>query len=167
MECHTRSAWGLQETTRTRGWVGWIPRSEAEKNKFQELVLYPGGDRTETCEDESDGLAALQGRLEEAAAAVKAATTASRNRNKFSVPDDIRVMAAEAAKYRDPVRRKLLRKIHGNDGLPVLQERLEEAAAAFKATTKAMRDKNEFTVADKTAEVAKCRDPVRRKLQRK
>ena len=33
------------------------------------------------------------------AAAVKATTTAMRNRNKFTVPDEIREMAAEAAQY--------------------------------------------------------------------
>ena len=52
---------------------------------------------------------ALQERLEAAASAVKAPTTASRNRNQFSVPD-VREMAADAASCRDPVRRKLLRK---------------------------------------------------------
>ena len=40
--------------------------------------------------------------LKEAAAAVKAATTPLRNRNKFTVPDEIREMAAEASKCRDP-----------------------------------------------------------------
>ena len=42
--------------------------------------------------------------------AVEATTTASRNRNKLFVPDDIRGLATEAAKCRDPARRKLLRK---------------------------------------------------------
>ena len=37
-------------------------------------------------EDENDGLVALQERLEEAEAAVKATTTAMRNKNKFMVP---------------------------------------------------------------------------------
>ena len=37
--------------------------------------------------------------------------TASRNRNKFCVPDEVRDMASEAAKCRNPVRKKELRKI--------------------------------------------------------
>ena len=61
-------------------------------------------------EDGNDGLVALQERLEEAAAAVKAISAAMRNKNKFMVPDEIREMAAEASKFRDPVRRKPLRK---------------------------------------------------------
>ena len=69
-----------------KGWVGWIPGSEGEKSKFQELVLCPGGDRTEILEDGRDGLVALQERREEAAAAVKA-TTGSRNRNKLAEGD--------------------------------------------------------------------------------
>ena len=48
--------------------------------------------------------------MEEAAATVKATSTTSRNRNKFSVPDEIREMAAEAAKCRDEAKRKLPRK---------------------------------------------------------
>ena len=49
---------------------------------------------------------ALQERLEDAAAAVKATTTAMRNKNKLTVPDEMREMAVEPAKCRDPVRRK-------------------------------------------------------------
>ena len=67
-------------------WVGWIPGSEGEKSKFHELVLCPGGDRTEILEDGRDGLVALHERREEAAAAVKA-TTGSRNRNKLAEGD--------------------------------------------------------------------------------
>ena len=93
-----------------KGWAGCIPRSEVEKSKFQELVLCPSGDTTDIRKDEHDGLVAQQERLEEAAAAVKATTTAVRNRNKFTVPDEIREMAAEAAKCRGPVRRKRARK---------------------------------------------------------
>ena len=93
-----------------KGWAGWNPASEVQKSKFQELVLCPSGDRNEIRQDGRDGLVALQERLEEAAAAVKATTTAVRNRNKFTVPDEIREMAAEAATCRDLVRRKLLRK---------------------------------------------------------
>ena len=47
---------------------------------------------------------------EHAATSVKATTTAARNRNNFNVPDEIKEMEAEAAKCRDIVRRKLLRK---------------------------------------------------------
>ena len=61
-------------------------------------------------DEKSNGLVALQERLEDAATAVKATTTAMRNRNRFTVQDEIKEMAAEAAKCRDPVRRKLPRK---------------------------------------------------------
>ena len=50
-------------------------------------------------------------RLEDAATAVKAPTTAMVNKNKFTVPDEIRETAAVAAKCRDPVRRTSLRKV--------------------------------------------------------
>ena len=50
----------------------------------------------------------LQERLE-AAAAVKATTTATRNKNKFQVPAVIRKMATEAAKCRNPIFGKELR----------------------------------------------------------
>ena len=46
-----------------------------------------------------------------AAAEILATITSSRNRNKFCVPEDIRQMASEAAKSRDPVRGRHLRKI--------------------------------------------------------
>ena len=55
----------------------------------------------------TDGLLTIQERLEEAEAAVKAITTAVKNKNKFMVPDEIGEMAAVAAKCRDPVRRKV------------------------------------------------------------
>ena len=48
-----------------------------------------------------------------------------------------------------------------NDGLLALQERWEDAAAAVKVTTTAMRNKNE--IREMAAEAAKCRDPVSRK----
>ena len=31
-----------------KGWAGWITGSEVESSKFQELVLCPSGDRTES-----------------------------------------------------------------------------------------------------------------------
>ena len=73
-------------------------------------MVCSGEGQAGTHKDGDDGLAALQERLEEAAAAVIATTTALRNKNKFTVPDEIREMASEAAKCRDPVKRKLLRK---------------------------------------------------------
>ena len=93
-----------------KGWAGWTPVSEDEEGKFQELSLCPVGSRSWLHDDEEGGLVALQGRLEGAAAGVKATTMASRNKNKFMVPDEIREMTALAAKCRDPVRRKVLRK---------------------------------------------------------
>ena len=58
-------------------------------------------------DEKGNGLVALQERVEDAATAVKVTTTAMRNKNKFTVPDEIREMVAEAAKRRDPARRKL------------------------------------------------------------
>ena len=49
-----------------KGWAGWIPRSEDERSKFQELVLCSSEGRARTREDGDHGLAALQERLEEA-----------------------------------------------------------------------------------------------------
>ena len=69
---------------------GLDPRSEVEKSKFQELVLCSSGGRTEIREDEHDGLTAPKDRLVKAANAIKATTTALRNKNKFTVLDEIR-----------------------------------------------------------------------------
>ena len=69
---------------------------------MEELILYSGDGRDGTYDERNDGLVALQERLEDEAAA--------RNKNKFTVPDEIREVAAVAAKCRDPVRRKSLRK---------------------------------------------------------
>ena len=109
LDCENRGK-DLRTKKGVRGWAGWIPRSEVEKSKFQELVLCPSEGRAEIREEEHDGLAVLQDRLEKAAAAIKATTTALQNENKFAVPDEIREMGGEAAKCRDLVRRKLLRK---------------------------------------------------------
>ena len=89
---------------------GWIPRSEDEKSQVSRTRALRGDGRVGMYEEGNDGLVALQEGLEEAAAAVKATTTAMENKIKFTVPDEIREMAAEAAKCRDPVRVKLLRK---------------------------------------------------------
>ena len=43
-----------------KGWADWIPRSEDERTKFQELVLCSSEGRAGTGEDGHDGLAALQ-----------------------------------------------------------------------------------------------------------
>ena len=80
------------------------------KNKFQESVLCSGDHRDGTYDERNDGPVALQERLEDAAAAVKATTTAMRKQNKFTVRDEIGEMAAEAAKFTNPMRRKSLRK---------------------------------------------------------
>ena len=52
-----------------------------------------------------------------------ATTTAMRNKNKFTVPDEIREMATEAATCRDPVRRKLLRKEAGKARRELIRRR--------------------------------------------
>ena len=52
-------------------------------------------------EDGNDGLAAQQEPMEEAAAAVKATATATRNKNRFMVLHKIREMSAVAAKCRE------------------------------------------------------------------
>ena len=69
-----------------KGWAGRAPVSEAEKAKFQELVLRPRSDHGEAapCEtEEGEGLVLLHDRLVGAAAKLKATTTSSRNRNNF------------------------------------------------------------------------------------
>ena len=51
---------------RVKGWVGWAPVSEAEKAKFQELVLRPRCDRGESDPrdiEEGDGLVLLHDKL--------------------------------------------------------------------------------------------------------
>ena len=93
-----------------KGWVGWIPRSGPRKASSKILCSAQAIVQLRPRQNEPDRLVALQERLEDAASAVKAPTTASRNRNRFSVPDDIKEMADDAATCRDPVRRKLLRK---------------------------------------------------------
>ena len=55
-------------------------------------------------------MAVLQDTQEKAVAAINSTTTALRNKKKFTVLDEIREMAAEAAKCRDLVTRKLLQK---------------------------------------------------------
>ena len=52
----------------------------------------------------------LRARLEGAVAEVKATTLASRNKNKFMVPDEIKELASMAAQCCDPVKRRVLRK---------------------------------------------------------
>ena len=88
-----------------KGWAGWVSRSDEETLKFKTWASCPGGSRAWVDCRQDRRLVSLQGRLE--AAAVNA--TASRNKNKFKVLDEIREMA-EAAKCRNPVSRKDLRK---------------------------------------------------------
>ena len=104
----------LKTKKRIKRWAGWVPVSETEKAEFQELVPCPRsvhgeGDPRET--EEGNGLALLHDRLVGAAAETKATTTSSRNRNKFCVFEEVRQMSSDAAKTRDPVRRRYLRKI--------------------------------------------------------
>ena len=95
----------LKTKRRDKGWARWAFVSEAEKAKFQEIVLCPRSDHHESSSGragEEDGLAVLHDRLVEAVAEEEATTTSSRNKNKCCVPEEIR---------RDPVRRRHLRKI--------------------------------------------------------
>ena len=88
--------------------------SEEEMVKIQALVLCTrdAHDEAASCETEDgEGLVLLHDRLVKAAAEIKATTTSSRNQKKFCVPEEIRQMASNAAKCRDPVRRRHLRKI--------------------------------------------------------
>ena len=58
-----------------KGWAGWVPKSEDERQKFQELVLCPDGSREWVNDGQAGGLEGLQARLE--AAQVKKTTTAT------------------------------------------------------------------------------------------
>ena len=51
---------------------------------------------------QEEGLDALQARLEEAAAEVKG----TRHKNKFKIPDEVRMMATAAAKCRNLIQRE-------------------------------------------------------------
>ena len=82
--------------------------------KFQEPVLCPRSDHDKASTGkagEEDGLALLHDRLVAAVAEIKATTTSTRSGNKFCVPEEISQMASDAAKSRNPVRRRHLRKI--------------------------------------------------------
>ena len=100
----------MREKREKKGWAGWTPVSEDEERKFKELYLCFDGSRSWCDDDTVTGLEALQARVEGAAVEIKATTLASRNKNKFMVPEEIREMASLAAKCRDPARRKVLRK---------------------------------------------------------
>ena len=104
----------LKTKKRVRGWAGWAPVSEAEKAKFQELVLCSRSDHDEAapCEtEEKEGLVLLHDRLVGAVAEIRATTTSSRNRNNFCMVEEMRQMASDAAKSRHPVRRRHPHKI--------------------------------------------------------
>ena len=93
-----------------KGWAGWTPASEAEKAKFQELVLCPRSDHSDAAlrgTEDGEGLVLLHDRPVGAAAEVKATTTSSRNRNKFCVPEEIRQMASDEAKCQNPLKKQL------------------------------------------------------------
>ena len=81
---------------------GWIPKSEEEDRSFKNLLSARMGLGSGWMMDTKGGLEALQVRLE-AAGEVMGTTTATRNKNKFKILDDIRKMATEAAKCRNPI----------------------------------------------------------------
>ena len=93
-----------------KGWAGWTSVSEDEERRFKELCLCPEGSRSWCDANEVSGLEALQARVEGAAVEVLAAALASRDKNKFMVPEEIRELASLAAQCRDPVKRRVLRK---------------------------------------------------------
>ena len=93
-----------------KGWAGWIPKSDEERQKFQESALCPTGSRGWVDDGHEGGLEVSQERLEGAAAVVKATTMATRNKNKFKVPAEIRQVVTEVARCRNLVVNKVLRK---------------------------------------------------------
>ena len=98
---------GVESDEAEEGLGGVDSKSEDEKRKFQEFVLCPNWSRDWVGGGQEGGLEALQAKLEDAAAKVKATTTATSNKNKFKVPDEIRKMATETATCRNPAQRKL------------------------------------------------------------
>ena len=66
--------------------------SEGEAVKFQELVLCTRSDHDEAAPCETED--------------IKATTTSSRNRKTFCVPDEIRLLASDAAKLQGPREKK-------------------------------------------------------------
>ena len=83
------------------GWAALILQSEEERQKFKQRVLCPEGSRARVDGGQVGGLESLQRRLE--AAAVKATTPATRDKNIFKIPVQIRKLAMEAAKCRNTV----------------------------------------------------------------
>ena len=55
-DCQDRGQGAENAKEGVKGWAGWIPRSAAEKSKFQELILSSSGDNTDICKDGCDGL---------------------------------------------------------------------------------------------------------------
>ena len=90
------------------GWVG--PQSKKMKRGNSNYCVCPEGSRSWCDASKVSGLEDLQARLEGAVVEVKATTLASRNKNKFMVPDEIRELASMAAQCCDPVKRRVLRK---------------------------------------------------------
>ena len=104
----------IKTNKRIKGWAGRAPVSEAEKVKFQELVLCPRSDHDEgvPCEtDDGEGLVLLHDRLEKADEEVGATTIIIKELVTNFVPEEIKQMASDAARSWDPVRRRHLRKI--------------------------------------------------------
>ena len=90
----------LRVTKGKKGWADRISQTEVDEQKFQEPALCPNGSPEWVEDGQEGGLVASQAKLEEPAAAVKKAPTATR----------IRMMATEAAKRRNLTLRKVLRK---------------------------------------------------------
>ena len=104
----------IRTKKRVKGWVGWTPVSEGEMAKFQELVLRPRGARDEVAlreAEDGEGLVHLHDRLVKAAVRDESYPRPRQGTGKFCVPEEVRQMASNAAKCKDPVRRRRLRKI--------------------------------------------------------
>ena len=69
-----------------KGWAGWIPKTDVDRLCLDGSREWErGGGRGD---GQEGGWEALQARLEEAAAEVKATATATRNKIKFNIPDE-------------------------------------------------------------------------------
>ena len=100
----------LKQVKGRTGWAGWAPNTEDERGKFKSRVLcLPKGRVLGWRREMEEGRCHYRKDWEEAVASVMTTTTATRNHEKFKVLDDLREPAA-AAKCRDPLSRKVLRK---------------------------------------------------------
>ena len=94
----------IRTKKRVKGFAGWTLVSEGEMAKFQEIVLRPRVARDEVAlreAEDGERLVHQHDRLVK----FKATTTSSRNR-KYCVPEEVRQVAADAVKCRDPVKRR-------------------------------------------------------------